>query len=113
MENIIIVLVLLLLAAIALGPAIRHFKGKGGCCGGDDYRTKRKKLPRVLYTKTFQVEGMHCVHCKARVEEAVNDISGIAGSVNLKKATLTVSYAQAVDDSEIIARLERLGYRIH
>ena len=25
--------------------------------------------------KTFRVEGMHCEHCKARVEEAVNDIT--------------------------------------
>ncbi|MFR4756954.1 MAG: heavy-metal-associated domain-containing protein [Evtepia gabavorous] len=35
--------------------------------------------------KTFQVEGMHCEHCKVRVEEAVNDIKGAAGKVDLKK----------------------------
>lgn len=112
MENVIIVVVLVLLAALAVRPAWKHFRGKGGCCGGEDYRPKRKKLSRVLYTRSFSVEGMHCAHCKNRVEEAVNDIKGVAGRVNLKKGTLTVSYAQEVDECVLAARLARLGYTL-
>ena len=65
-----------------------------------------------MYEKTFKVEGMHCDHCKARVEEVVNDIKGVAGKVDLKKGELTVSYAEDVDDQLIIARVERAGYII-
>lgn len=89
---------------------VKHFKGKGGCCGGGDYKPRKKKLSHVLYTKTFQVEGMHCEHCKNRVEEVVGDIQGVAGKVDLKKGELIVSYAEDVDDEIIKSRIQRAGY---
>ena len=109
-----IILIVILAAALVIGAAstVRHFTGKGGCCGGGGFRPKRKKLKRVLYTKTFAVGGMHCAHCKARVEEVVNDIKGVAGRVDLKKGELTVSYAEEVDDALITARIERAGYMV-
>ena len=59
--------------------------------------------------KTFRVEGMHCEHCKARVEEAVNGIHGAAGRADWKKGLLTVLYSQPVDDGQIKQRLEKAG----
>ena len=53
---------------------------------------------------------MHCVHCKNRVEEAVNDIKGVAGRVDLKKGELTVSYAEDAPDDVIRKKIERAGY---
>lgn len=73
---------------------------------------KRKKLSEVQYKKIFRVDGMHCEHCKRRVEEAVNDIKGVAGVVNLKKGELTVSYEEAVEDLLIKNKLEQLGYLV-
>ena len=55
---------------------------------------------------------MRCEHCKRRVEEAVNDIKGVAGRVDLKKGELTVSYAEDVDDEIIKAMIERTGYTV-
>lgn len=112
MENIIIIAILVVVAGIGVYSAIKHFKGRSGCCGGGDYKPKKKKLTGVLYQKTFRVEGMHCEHCKNRVEEIVNDMKGVAGKVNLKKGELTVSYAEEVDDALIKARIERVGYRV-
>ena len=68
------IILILLAAAIVAGVlySIRHFKGKGGCCGGGDYKPRKKRLSHVAGEKTFLVEGMHCAHCKARVEDAVN-----------------------------------------
>lgn len=111
-ENIIIAVVIATLIAIAVFYSVNHFKGKGGCCGGGTLKTKKKKLPRVFYQKTFKVQGMHCENCKARVEETVNDIDGISGKVNLKSGELTVSYAKDVSDDTIRVKLERLGYII-
>ena len=98
------------LAVVGICSAVRHFRGRGGCCGGGGYRPKKKKLSHVIGQKTFRVDGMHCAHCKTRVEEVVNDMKGLAGRVDLKKGELTVLYAEQVDDALIQARLARAGY---
>lgn len=110
MENYIIIGILVIIVAIAGIKTVKHFKNKKGCCGSGDYKPKKKKLSNVIYRKTFKVDGMHCEHCKNRVEEIINDIQGIAGTVNLKKAELTVSYAENIDDELIKSRLEKAGY---
>ena len=66
----------------------------------------------ALTGRSEKVGGMHCEHCKNRVEEAVNDIKGVAGRVDLKKGELTVSYAEDVDDEIIKAKIERTGYTV-
>lgn len=112
MENIIIVAIFVVIVAIAARSTIKHFKGDGGCCGGGGYKVKKKKLSNVKYKKTFQVDGMHCENCKSRVEETIGDIKGVAGVVDLKKGSLTVSYEEEVSDEIIKAKLERLGYQV-
>lgn len=112
MTDIIIIVAVAVIVVIGIFAAVKHFKGKGGCCGGGGYKPRKKKLANVLYTKTFHVEGMHCDHCKNRVEEVVNDIKGVAGKVDLKKGEVTVSYAEEVADELIAARIGRAGYRV-
>ena len=113
MENIIIIGIIAVVVAAAILHTVKHFRGKGGCCGGgSSYKPRKKKFPSTLYQKTFKVEGMHCDHCKNRVEEAVNDIPGVAGSVDLKKGQVTVSYAQDVSDEVIRAKIQRAGYTV-
>ena len=111
MANVIIIAVLVIAAALGIRSAITHFKGDGVCCGGGgELKPLKKKLPKVLFTRQFHVEGMHCEHCKNRVESAVNDIDNVAGKVNLKKATLTVSYAADVPNETILQAVEKAGY---
>lgn len=112
MEDFIIIAIIAIVIVIGICSAVKHFKGQGGCCGGGDYKPKKKKLANVIYQRTFKVDGMHCEHCKNRVEEVVNDIKGVAGRVDLKKAELTVSYAENVDDELIKSRIEKAGYTV-
>lgn len=112
MENVIIILIIVVIAAAGIRSTVRHFKGQGGCCGGGGYRPRKKKLSRTIYQKSFKVDGMHCENCKKRVEEAINDIKGVAGKVNLRKGELTVSYAEKVDDEFIVTRIEKAGYTV-
>ena len=112
MENYIVIGIVSVMVGIGIVSSVKHFKGEGGCCGGGSYRPKRKKLAGIQYTKTFRVSGMHCENCKRRVEEAVNDLQGVAGRVNLKKGELTVSYAEDVPDEMIKAKLEKAGYSV-
>lgn len=110
--NIIIIAVIVLAVIAGVIHTAKHFRGEGGCCGGGSYKPRRKKLQHVGYTQTFQVEGMHCEHCKNRVEEIVNDLDGVAGRVNLKKGELVVSYESGsdVEDSKLKACIDRAGY---
>lgn len=110
--NIIIILVILLIVVLAGRSAIGHFHGQGGCCCGGDYKPRRKHLKNIRCKKIFTVEGMHCEHCKNRVEEVVNDISGVAGHVDLRRGELTVSYAEDVADDVIRQKIERAGYTV-
>lgn len=111
MENYVIIAIIAVVVIIGIIFTIKHFKGEGGCCGGGSYRPKRKRLKKVLYKRTFKVEGMHCENCKGRVEEVVNDIDGASGRVDLKSGILTVSYDRDIGDEIIITRILRAGYK--
>lgn len=112
MENVIVLGILL---AILLGAIITLVRraGRKGCCGsGSDYKPRKKRLQAVIAVKVFAVDGMHCEKCANRVTEAVNDIPGIAGVVELKKGIVTVSYEREVPDGQIKAAIERVGYTV-
>lgn len=110
MENCILVVILVACAAVGVWYTVKHFRRKGGCCGGGGYRARPKKLSHVAYTKTFHVEGMHCAQCQRRVEEIVGDIQGLAGRADWKRQQLTVQYATETDDAYMLSRLEKAGY---
>ena len=112
MENTVIIGILLVIAFFAIRTIVKR-KGRKGCCGsGSDYTPRKKKLKKVIATKVFVVDGMHCEKCANRVTEVVNDIPGIAGIVNLKKSTVTVSYELEIPDEQIKAKIERIGYTV-
>lgn len=110
MEDLIIIGIIAVVVAIDVIYTVKHFKGEGGCCGGGSFKPRKKKLKNIRYSKTFFVRGMHCKHCKERVEEVVNDLSGVSGKVDLGSGCLTVFYAEDIDDETIKARLKRAGY---
>lgn len=113
MENYMIIGILLVVALIGVYTVRKNLKGQRGCCStGSDYKPRKKKLKKVIATKTFRVEGMHCEKCSNRVTEVVNDIPGVAGVVDLKQGTVTVSYEQEVSDELIRARIQRVGYTV-
>ena len=112
MENMVIIGILLVIAFFAIRTIVKR-KGRKGCCGtGSDYTPRKKTLKKVIATKVFVVDGMHCEKCANRVTEVVNDIPGAAGVVNLKKGIVTVSYELDVPDEQIKAKIERVGYTV-
>ena len=112
MENFIIFIIIAILVLVGISSMLKHFKGKGGCCGGGNTYVSKKKLKNIIAKKTFIVEGMSCENCKARVERYINDIDGAVGKVNLKKKELLVSMNREVSDEEIKAAIEKAGYTI-
>lgn len=112
MENVIIMGILLMILLGAIVTLVRR-AGRKGCCGSSgDYKPRKKKLQAVIAVKVFALDGMHCEKCANRVTEAVNDIPGVAGVVDLKKGIVTVSYEQKVPDAQIKEHIERVGYTV-
>ena len=109
------VIILGILLVVLVGAIVNLIKraGRKGCCGSSgDYKPRKKKLKNVIATKVFVVDGMHCEKCAGRVTEAVNDIPGVAGVVDLKKWLVTVSYERDIPDGQLRAAIERVGYTV-
>lgn len=52
-------------------------------------------------SKVYVVEGMHCNHCKASVENAVRNVKGVTSvDVNLEQQTVTVEGTASSDKIE-------------
>ncbi|MDF2804719.1 MAG: Heavy metal transport/detoxification protein, partial [Anaerocolumna sp.] len=47
----------------------------------------------------IKIEGMSCGHCQAKVESALNAISGVEAKVDLKKKAATVNMTSDINDS--------------
>ena len=112
MQDLIILGILVLVIVIGTVYTVNHFKGKSGCCGGGNTYISKKKLKKVIATKTFIVEGMTCENCVARVLRYVYDIDGVVGKINLRKKELRVSMEREVPDDEIKAAVTKAGYQV-
>lgn len=112
MENAIIIGILLVVIVLALLRAKKHFKG--GCCGSGNkvIRTKKELKEPKLGEFSLTVEGMHCENCQARIENVLNNIDGVACTVDLKKKTAIVSYSRDISADELKNRVEKLGYKV-
>ena len=62
--------------------------------------------------QSFNIEGMTCAACSARVERAVCALSGVENvSVNLLKNSMTLSYDESLINTEaIISTVKKAGY---
>jgi copper chaperone len=67
-----------------------------------------------MATKTIQVEGMSCEHCKSAVSGALNNLEGVSqADVNLETGTVDVNYDESkVDDVAMTEAIEDQGYDV-
>lgn len=62
----------------------------------------------------FQVEGMSCASCVGRVEKALSAVPGVKeASVNLAIERATVQTAEGVSFAQLIAAIQKAGYKAH
>lgn len=117
MSNLIVIAVLLVIVAWAVKESAKHMHGEGGCCGGGSCersaKPEKKKLDGpVLHSYDFEVEGMHCEHCVAKVTSAINAIDGAAADVSLRKKHAHVDCDRDIAPATIIAAVAREGYAV-
>ena len=62
--------------------------------------------------KIIKIEGMHCPKCKARVENALNEIDNVSAKVDLEKKAATVTLKADVADNVLIEAVSELGFKV-
>ncbi len=60
--------------------------------------------------KVITIHNMHCDHCKAKVENALNAIPGVNARVNIAKKEASVTLAADVPDETLMQTIKKLGY---
>ena len=114
MNNIIGILIVIAVLALAI-IGIRRRSKKGGCCGGggSPVPVREKKLEgRVLGKKVVTISGMHCEHCVKAVTEAINKVDGASAKVNLSENEAVVSYDRELDEEQLKRIVKDAGYRV-
>lgn len=87
--------ILIIVIVAALLGSRKHFKGEGGCCGGGgDVKIKPKHLDTIVATKKLHIEGMSCVNCQNRIENALNGMAQVNAKASFKKGEAIVNSAQ-------------------
>ena len=60
--------------------------------------------------KTVTVEGMSCMHCKMRVENALKAVPGVKNAaVDLRRGTAAIEVENVADEA-ILAAVRKAGY---
>ncbi len=111
MANVIVIAIIVLLIALAIRSTVKHFKGEGGCCGGGNstiVENKKLDVPCVA-KKVIHITGMKCNGCSAKVQNALNNIEGLAAKVNYKKGIATVQMGRKFEDEELRTAVESAG----
>ena len=62
--------------------------------------------------KIMYVDGMTCMHCKARVEKVLNELSGVNAVVNLEEKLVNISLNSDVDDKVLSDVVTKAGYEV-
>lgn len=65
-----------------------------------------------MTNKTFQVNGMKCVHCKARVENALQALDGVSkAEASVENKNVCIEYDEAkTDEAAFKKAVEDAGY---
>lgn len=64
-------------------------------------------------TKTINVEGMSCIHCAKKVENALKELREVkSAKVSLENKKVDVTLKEELDDKILKDTIEDLGYKV-
>lgn len=119
MINVIIVLAVVAVVLLAVRRYLRTLR-QGGCgCGCSGEGESHVARPTVAdtneahypYTAELTVEGMHCEHCLAAVETALDGIGGVWARASLPDHVRVLS-KDPIDHIALAEAVESVGYRV-
>lgn len=120
MINVVIVLAVVAVVLLAVQRYLRTLRRGGcgcGCSGGD--AGSHVARPTVAdtneahypYSADLTVEGMHCEHCLAAVETALDGIGGVWARATLPDRVRVLS-KDPIDYAALAEAVESAGYHV-
>ena len=120
MINVIIVLAVVAAVLLAARRYLRTLR-RGGCgCGcsggGAGSHVARPTVAdtneaHYSYAAELTVEGMHCEHCLAAVETALDELGGVWARASLPDHVRVLS-KDPIDPAVLVAAVEAAGYHV-
>lgn len=112
------IIILLILAVIAGYGAYSYMKKLtkgGGCCGEFEEAEKKVKVKdrnkkNYPYKTIIKIDGMSCVNCATRVENALNALGDTLAEVQLGDRQATVYTKQPADLEKFRKAVSNAGY---
>ena len=119
MINVVIVLAVVAVVLLAARRYLRTLRRGGcgcGCSGGGEFHVARPTVAdtneaHYPYSAELTVEGMHCEHCLASVETALDGIGGVWARASLPDHVRVLS-KDPIDRAALAAAVESAGYRV-
>ena len=108
----------LLLILFALWQTIQKARGKAksSCCGTAEVVAAKKvedtDVSHYPYRYRLSIDGMKCSNCAKNVENALNNMNGVWGKVNLGKKEAEVLSKQAVSEESFAHTLQDASYAL-
>lgn len=98
----------------AARSALRHLKGRGGCCGDGASAPPpdEKPIGPVVARREIEISGMHCMNCVGRVKKALDALEGVSADVTLEPQRANVAMDREVPDSALRAAVEGAGFAV-
>ena len=119
MINVVIVLAVVAVVLLAARRYLRTLRQGGcgcGCSGGGESHVARPQVAdtneaHYPHVADLTVEGMHCDHCLAAVESALDGIGGVWARASLPDHVRVLS-KDPIDHAALAAAVEAAGYRV-
>ena len=70
-------------------------------------RKEEKKMKKTVF-----IDGMMCAHCKGRVNDALNEITGVSAEVDLENKCAYVEITGDISDDKLKEVIEDAGYKV-
>ena len=58
----------------------------------------------------LNVQGMHCDNCAARVEKALQELSGVSAEVSFSDGFARVDHPEGISVDDLLAAVQAAGY---
>ena len=115
MGEIIVVMTLILILALAVYGTVRRIRYGSSCCGTKEagekkVRVKDKNKANYPFTYVLSVDGMHCSNCAIRVENSLNETAGRWAKADVGKKEVLLRSKKAETESEISGIISSAGY---
>ena len=117
MGEIIVVMTLILILALAVYGTVRRIRYGSSCCGTKEpgekkVRVKDKNKANYPFTYVLSVDGMHCSNCARRIENALNKTDGRWATADVAGKQVNLLSKHEETESEISEVISREGYTV-